>query len=338
MKVITTIPPYAPFLPAIAKVPIVSGFRLNTVMPVSGSLSDMLKRLKSIVGRKQLWIDLKCRQIRISRGDYFKAPTEPRTYTIGGTTYVLDPSQPRAFGHIVSPPWATIKIDRKIKLDVSRGPVKCWFQDGKESASIVEVINGDELIMLDGPQRIVGGGESINITDPSLEVEGYLTDLDVQYVEAARALGIHTYMLSYVEQDSDITDLLALDPDAHILAKIESRKGLQWVQDSYSKHKSAKVRLMAARGDLFVEVGRPDRILNPLKDVVAADAGAVLASRIFNSLVSSPHPSCADVTDIACMLEMGYRHFMIGDDICFHEESLLLALDILQAIDRDYRR
>jgi len=33
---------------------------------------------------------------------------------------------------------------------------------------------------------------------------------------------------------------------------------------------------------------------------------------------------------------MGYRNFMLGDDICFNKDSLMLALDMLKAIGDEY--
>jgi hypothetical protein len=304
-------------------------------MPVREPLDDLLDRVRKDSGDKKLWIDLKCRQIRVSYGFFFKEPESPRTYDLPGETVVLDSSRPMAQGMLRTPPWADIRIDRKISLDFSRGPVKCWFHDGTLSASIVDVIDGDRLIMLDGPQKIVGGGESINITDPSLKVEGYFTDLDLRYIEASRRLGIHRYMLSFVEEDGDLKEILDRDPEAEIIAKIESQKGLDWVQKSYAKFRP-KVRLMAARGDLYTELGRPDRILRALKEIIAADPDAIGASRILGSLRQNPKPACADITDVGCMMEMGFRSFMLGDDICFNGDILLLALDILKAIGRHY--
>jgi len=337
MQLITTIPPYAPFLREIAALPDFVGGRLNTVMPVKEPLVELLGRLKAELGGKELWIDLKCRQIRVSHGFFFKAPAEPRTYTIRGETYILDPGSPMAHGVLKTPPWAELKIDRKIQVDLSRGPVKCYFQDGYSSAYLAEIVDGDTLIMLDGPRRIVGGGESINILDPSLEIEGFFTDLDQRYIAAARENGLHNYMLSYVEQESDIHEMLELDPDARIIAKIESLQGVAWVRAVYPKFRD-RVRLMAARGDLYVEVGRPDRILGALRQIIAADPEAVLASRILTSLRDNPRPSCADMTDVAAMLGLGYRTFMVGDDICFNRDMLLLGLDILTAIEREWRR
>lgn len=342
MKVITTIPPYAPFIAEVAGHPIMSGVRLNTVMPIKNELlGEMLTRIKGLVAGKDIWIDLKCRQIRTCHGSlFFNTPKEVKSYKIGDKTYILDPSSPKAYGDLRTPPWAELKISRKIKLDLSKGPVKCYLQDGYDSAQIVEIVDGDKLIMLDGPKRVVGGGESINILDPSLEIEGYFTDMDLQYIEAAKKAGIHTYMLSYVEQESDVKALLGLDPEAKILVKIESKKGLDWVNSTrpWYGYGNPNIHIMVARGDLYVEMGRPDKILKPLKQLVGHDSEAVLASRILTSLRKSSRPTCSDITDIACMLEMGYKHFMIGDDICFDHDVLMLAIETLSAIDRNYRR
>ena len=331
MKIIATIPPYAPFIPAVAAHPLVSGVRLNTVMPMKGSLADNLARLKKLMGGKDVWVDLKCRQLRIARGFTFKEPEGVRTYEIHGRTVVLDPGSPRHHGELRTPPWAEIILDHRITLDLSKGPVKCWLQDGYDSAMIAEV-EGNRLIMLDGPQRIVGGGESINILDPSLVIEGFFTDQDLEYIEAAQSVGIHTFMLSYVESTDDIEAMKKLDPEAVIVAKIESQKGVDWAREWYEL--SDDVRLMAARGDLYVELGssRPERILPALSMLPHRDPRAILASRILTSLRNGSRPTCADITDIECMIHMGYKHFMLGDDICMKEGSLMLALDICGAI------
>jgi len=337
LKIITTIPPYAPFLDELLSHPAISGVRLNTVMPTKEPLEDLLKRLKSLAGSKDIWIDLKCRQLRTVHGAFYKAPSEPKIYEFGGIKHILDPSEPRSYGELRTPPWAEIEISHKVELDLSGGPIKCWMQDGYDSAWIVEICDGNKLIMLDGPQRVVGGGESINILHPSLEIKGYFTELDLQYIEAAKKAGIHNFMLSYVEKDDDIRELFDLDPKASAIAKIESKKGVKWVMNSFDSFND-RVRLMAARGDLYVEMGRPDKILRPLRLIAKKDPSAVLASRILTSLRKSSLPACSDITDITCMLEMGYEHFMIGDDICFNRDMLFLAVDILQVIGGEHGR
>jgi pyruvate kinase len=335
MKAIVTIPPYAGYVPDLMRQPTVSGARLNTVMPLKGGLEDEIRRMKDLCCGKDLWIDLKTRQMRITRHQPYGAPTKPIMLEVNGRPYVFDPQNPKVTGQFVTAPWHSIQLDHKIRLDLSK-PVRCYFSDGIDAATVVGVVDGDKLITLEGPQRVVGSGESVNILHPSLVIEGdFLTERDKEYVAAARKAGVHTYMLSYVEQPSDITDLLALDPEARIVAKIESKKGLQYVASGYAVQRD-NVRLMAARGDLFVEVERPHRILEALRQIVEADPAAIAASRIFPGLRNSPYPSCPDICDIGYLTEIGYETAMVGDDICFNEDSVMSAVHLLAAIDGDY--
>ena len=75
------------------------------------------------------------------------------------------------------------------------------------------------------------------------------------------------------------------------------------------------MRLMAARGDLYIEVEKPHKILGAARQIVDADPKAIAASRLLGSLTHNYSPSCPDLTDIGFLLEIGYRHFMVGDDI-----------------------
>lgn len=332
MKAIVTIPPYAPYLKRIVQHPLVEGLRLNTVMPVNESLDELLSRLKEIAGDKQVWIDLKCRQLRVSRGVFYNSPKEPVVLQIDGQTVVLDPSNPKTYGQLRTPPWVMLEIDHEIELDTTK-PVKCYFNDGYDSAHIARV-EGNKLIMLDGPKKVIGGGESINVIHPSLKIKGYLTGLDVEYIEAGKRVGIDTLMLSYVEGKKDVEDVLAVNQNAQIVAKIESQKGLEFVVGDYSE--LSGVRLMAARGDLYVEVGRPHKILRATRKIVEANPAAIAASRLLPSLGHGYTPSCQDISDVGFLMEIGFSHFMIGDDICFNEDSLFSALNLMQAIGEDY--
>ncbi len=295
VSAIVTIPPYAPFIKEVAQHPIVSGLRLNTVMPTKEPLEDLLARLSKEASGKQLWIDLKGRQLR----------------TV-------------AYG---VPPFTEIRISHKIKV---KTPVTAYFGNGDESVTLVAV-DGDRLIFQDGPRRVVGPGESINIIDKSLEIEGYFTEMDLKYIEAAKKNNLHDYMLSFVERQEDLDGLLKLDKDANIVAKIESRKGLDFVNNNYKTG-----GLMAACGDLYVEVERPHKIINAIEDIIAKDKNAIMASRIFPSLVESAVPAFQDVLAVGYAIGIGYETFMFGDEICMRKESILGGLNLLQHISRDY--
>jgi pyruvate kinase len=208
-----------------------------------------------------------------------------------------------------------------------RTPVEVFFSDGRERALLVGV-DGDRLILQDGPRRLVGPGESVNIIHPSLEVEGTLTETDCIYLAAMDSLGLKQVMLSYVESPADAAEVRNLLPQAEVLLKIESQRGLRYVR----RYGASGGHLMAARGDLYVEVLRPHRIVGALRDVITADPQAVAASRLFESLVDHPVPSSADIGDAAFLLALGYRTFMLGDALCLRRDTVLEALNLFQAV------
>ncbi len=296
-KAIVTIPPYAMFLAEVLRHPVVEGLRLNTVMPiVAGKLEEKLEQLSAACHeeKKELWLDLKCRQLRV-----------------------------KSFG---LPPFTEIELTHKLEVDT---PVTAYFSDGRESATVLEV-DGNKLIMQEGPKRVVGPGESVNILHPSLKIDGYFTETDEKYIEAAKKVGLHNYMLSFVEQSSDIDELLKRDSQAKIVAKIESHKGLGYVAENW-KNES---RLMAARGDLYVEMEKPHEIIAAVESIVRKDPTAIVASRIFPSLAHSLEPTCGDIGDVDNLLRMGYKTLMLGDEVCQRRESVISALNLLYAMVR----
>ena len=302
IKAIVTIPPYANFIREVVKHPIAGGLRLNTVMPVkeTDSLDTLLKRLdyEARDKGKDLWIDLKCRQLRVK-------------------------------GYWV-PPYTVIKLSHKINV---KTPVKAYFNDGREIATVLEV-DGDKLITQEGPKRVVGPGEAVNILDPSLSIEGYLTDTDKRYIEAGLKVGIKNYMLSFVEKKEDINILNEYSNELNLIAKIESTKGMDYVENQWNK----EARLMAARGDLYLELQRPHYIINAVEKIIKRDPNAIVASRLFNSLSESLEPSCEDIGDVDNLLRMGYKTFMFGDDICMHRDSIISGLNLLKAMTEKYER
>ncbi len=298
IDVIVTIPPYAPFLDEVVSHPLVSGIRLNTVMPIKGSIDDTLHRLQGASKGKDLWIDLKCRQLRV-----------------------------KTFG---VPPFTEIELTHNISVET---PVTAYFSDGRESATVLQV-EGNRLIMQEGPHRVVGPGESINIPHPSLKVQGYLTETDEHYVRAASELGIHHYMLSFTELPSDDQALRALDPKAQAAYKIESQKGLHYALHQWD----GRGRLVAARGDWFVELEKPHHILEATERLVQRDPAAIAASRILPSLATSLEPSCQDIGDVDSLVRMGYKTLMLGDDVCLQRNSVISALNLLSAIGEYHER
>lgn len=293
VRAIVTVPPYASFVDEVARHPIVGGLRLNTVMPIKGPLEAVLERLSSL--GQPLWVDLKGRQLRVVEA--------------------------------AVPPFTAVRLSHRVTVTT---PADAFFSDGREYARIVEV-DGDRLILDESPRRVVGPGESVNIIADDLEIEGTLTPTDHAYLAAMRSVGLKDVMLSFVERPEDVAEVRELLPDANLVLKIESRRGLDFV----SRHGADHGRLMAARGDLYVEVLQPHRIVGALRDIVRADPDAIVASRVLASLASDPVPSSSDISDVAFCMALGYRTFMLGDEVCQRRDSIIPALNLLAEIFRE---
>jgi len=308
ISAIVTVPPYADFLADVASHPIVSGFRLNTVMPLRESHRDVLERLCRIFSARggvpaaedgglsnvPVWVDLKGRQLRV----------------VGAAI----------------PPYTEVKLSHRIKVET---PVDAFFSDGNERVKVAAV-DGDRLILADGPRRLIGPGESVNIIHSSLKIEGTLTDTDKTYLAAMKELGMTKVMLSYVESPEDVDEVKTLLPNADVVLKIETQRGLDFAKKHGSKHG----RLMAARGDLYVEVLRPHKVAGAVKAIINADKDAIVASRVLDSLAYQPVPVSADIGDVAFLLEIGYRTFMLGDQVCLRRDTVLEALNLLEEMGK----
>jgi pyruvate kinase len=290
VQAIVTAPPYATFLGEVARHPLVSELRLNTVMPLKERPEEALERL-SKYGRP-IWVDLKGRQLRV----------------VGAAI----------------PPYTEVMLSHPIEVDT---PTDAFFSDGREHVRVAAV-DGRRLILEDGPRRLIGPGESVNIPHPSLKIHGTLTETDKAYLAAMKALGMTKVMVSYVESAEDVAEVKALLPGAEVVLKIETLSGLAFAR----KYGAAHGRLMAARGDLFVEVIRPHKVISALKTIITADSQAMVASRLFDSLAYQPIPDNADISDAAFLLSLGYRTFMFGDRICFQRDSIMEALNLLSAV------
>jgi len=283
--------------------PLIEAVRCNTGSPVTKSKEPILTEFQNDIFPIQTWVDLKCRELRI-----VKDAIIPSDY---------------------------LELNHPIEV---KTPTTMYYNEGKNSV-IIDQTNGENKIHIKPPKNFTGSekikfgkGASINIPDDSLKIHDYLTKNDKEYVEAAKKVGIHNYLLSFVENVSDINKLLDLDQKANIVAKIESKKGLKFVNKEYQTIQK-NVRLLAARADLYIELDQPHEILNALKLIIQKDPNAIVGSRILESFVDLQKiPSCGDFTDIGYLLEIGYNSFLLGDDICSNEMALNSAIGVFNAI------
>jgi pyruvate kinase len=183
-----------------------------------------------------------------------------------------------------------------------------------------DVQPGDELILGDGQieLRVVGvagarvecvvitGGElsdhkGINRRGGGLSAKA-LTDKDREDVRLAASLDVDYLAVSFVRQAADVEEarslLKAAGSDARIVAKIERSEAIPRLEQIIK----ASDAVMVARGDLGVEVGYAQltglqkQILHMARNL---DRVTITATQMMESMIHSPVPTRAEVSDVA---------------------------------------
>jgi pyruvate kinase len=303
-----------------------AGVRLNTT---GRTVKEMPYHIKRAIETSEvpLYFDVKGRQLRIMEVGYFDSKGKQ----------LAEDESPSAADHL------ELKLNHPISVST---PTPVIFKAGNDAALLDSLKDdGYRLVFDGGPRFKVKAGDSLQIRNPSLKVLGpTFTDDQLQFLQMAKSMGIDRYMLSYASSMDEIAEMRKYVGNSEIIAKIEDGKGLDFVK---SYNKQPNLGLLTARGDLFVEVKRPHEILEATQRIVRADPDAILGSRILLSLCEREDPadknsklklvpSCADLNELAWLVDQGYHRYMFCDDLCFKPEALNIAINIVKAVYDEY--
>ena len=326
--------------PKFAQDETIQGIRLNSAM-MEASEIDLQFKQRSEDATVPLWFDIKGMQLRI------------REVTSDHTTDHLE-----------------FILNRPVEV---KTPFIVDFKAGEDAARCVEIRNGTHFIFEGGPKYEVRAGESIHIRGPH-EVGGpVFLDYEIKKIEKIVSLGFSRYYLSYVWEQSHVDQFREfIGNDAELRLKIENPRGLEWVASRWRPQK--RTNLIAARGDLFIEVEYPHQVLDACKLIIEKDPQATVGSRMLLSVVppkpktleflyyankhthqfqinsdqvetlvalasdfneqklsSACVPSCADISDLAWLYEIGYRDFLLCDELCLEEKWLGPCVNMFDA-------
>lgn len=280
-----------------------AGIRLNSATMELGELGDELKKIRAAGASLPFYFDAKGRQPRI-------AAVHPNKHHL------------------------EVDLTRPIEVET---PVPVLFKAERDHALLERVEDGGQRLVFarGGPYYNVRPGESFHIRHPSYKIRGpHFIDEEQKKIELVRRAGFTRYFLSWVESREYIDAFRELvGRDAEVWLKIETPDGVRFVAEHWKKEPN--LVLVAARGDLYVEIERPHTIGAALKLLIEKDPEACVASRILLSVVDSPVPSCADFLELEWLADIGYRRMMLCDDICVKEELLPVALNAFDAWRKD---
>jgi pyruvate kinase len=216
----------------------------------------------------------------------------------------------------------------KIDLDPAPGDAHHLFLPHKEVFAVLKP--GGQLLIDDGRLRLkvetvtgesatakveVGGRltdrKGVNVPDAVLPIAA-LTKKDRADLDRALELGVDWIALSFVQRPEDVAEARKIVAGrAGILSKIEKPAAM----DRLEEIAELSDALMVARGDLGVELPI-EQVPSKQKQItrVARAAGkpVVIATQMLESMISSPLPTRAEVSDVATAVFDGADAVMLS--------------------------
>jgi len=184
------------------------------------------------------------------------------------------------------------------------------IDDGKVRLNVLEAGAGRIVseVKVGGP---VSDNKGVNVPDVVVPIPA-LTDKDRDDLKFALEQRADWIALSFVQRPEDVAEARTLIGDrAALLAKIEKPAAIDRLNDIIALADA----VMVARGDLGVEL--PPEQVPPLQNKIVAMARqygkpVVVATQMLESMVTSPTPTRAEVSDVATAIYDGADAVMLS--------------------------
>jgi pyruvate kinase len=170
--------------------------------------------------------------------------------------------------------------------------------------------------------------KGVNMPDTLLPMSA-MTPKDRADLDAALALGVDWVALSFVQRPEDVIELKDIvQGRAGCLAKIEKPKAIESLEGILKESDA----LMVARGDLGVEMPL-EAVPGLQKQIVRAARKAgkpvVVATQMLESMISTPVPTRAEVSDVAQAVFEGADAVMLSAESASgsHPEAAVAMMD-----------
>ena len=249
------------------------------------SLARMIREEEAKVGRPcAILADLQGPKIRV--GTFADGPI----LLENGATFTLDTDPTPGDQNRVCLPHPEL-------FEAMRKDVSILLDDGKVRLNVVKA-EKDTITT----EVIVGGKLSdrkgVNVPNTVLPVSA-MTEKDLKDLKCALEIGVEWIALSFVQKPEDVIELRKLVGDkAAIMAKIEKPAAVDCIEDILDVSDA----VMVARGDLGVEMN-VELVPTMQKHIIAEarDRGkpVVVATQMLESMITSPMPTRAEVSDVA---------------------------------------
>ena len=285
----------------------VNGFRLNCSHGTDEERHEQIGWIREAAekyGRNVAVLqDLQGPKIRLGA---FDGVVEVKT----GEEIVLDYSAPTKEGNVFP---VQYNLAEKAKVG---DPV--FIFDGKVHTEVIEVVSSTAIKLLVKNDGILMQKKGINLPDTNFGGD-VLTLKDIDNITVGANEDYDYVAMSFVQTADDViavkNRLRDLGSRAMVIAKVETKSAI--LEENLEAIVKASDGVMVARGDLAVEAGASvvpivqRRIIELCRKYGRI---SIVATQMMASMVDSPEPTRAEVSDVATAVILGADTVMLSDE------------------------
>ena len=302
-------------------------FRINMSHTSHDKMRELVKTIRNVessYGRPiGILVDLQGPKLRL--GSFAEGSIQLKN----GESFVLDSDKTPGDNTRVQLPHpeilAALRPGHALLLD--DGKVRLIAEETSPERAVTRVVIGGKM----------SDRKGVSLPDTDLPVSA-MTPKDRADLEAALVTGIDWVALSFVQRAEDVNEAKKLIRGrAAVMAKIEKPQAI----DRLPEILEASDALMVARGDLGVELPL-ERVPSLQKQMtrLARRAGkpVVVATQMLESMIQSPVPTRAEVSDVATAVYEGADAIMLSAESAagkFPVEAVSTMNRIGEEVERD---
>lgn len=193
-----------------------------------------------------------------------------------------------------------------------------YLFDGKVRTTVVGIDSETAIRLRIENDGVLMSKKGINLPDTDFGGD-ILTPKDLKDIEYGLGQDIDFVALSFVQSPDDIHNLRQIltagGSRAQIVAKIETKAAIK--DDVLAEIVKVSDGIMVARGDLAVEAGAEVVPIVQRKLIALCRAHgklSIVATQMMASMVESPEPTRAEVSDVATAVIQGADTVMLSDE------------------------
>jgi pyruvate kinase len=210
----------------------------------------------------------------------------------------------------------TIPVQYDLSEKVKEGE-RLYIFDGKIRTTVIATGDKSVTVRVENDGHLMSR-KGINLPDTDFGGD-ILTEKDYRDLEYGAKTDIDYVALSFIQSAGDVEAargfLAEQGSTAHIIAKVETKAA---ITDEELEHiVEASDGVMVARGDLAVEVGAEIVPIVQRKIIALCQKHSkisIVATQMMASMVDSPEPTRAEVSDISNAVVVGADCLMLSDE------------------------